>query len=312
MQNTKIAAVVVTFNRLEKLKKVLSSLEAQTRLPDQLVIVNNAATDGTDSFLKEYAANFKYSDSVQLDIVTLEKNEGGAGGFSAGMRRAYEIGCDYAWIFDDDGYPEPDALDKLFKGYGDAVAELGPDVPFACSLVKFIDGTISEMNNPIPTWDWGRLKAKGLDIVLVSRCSFVSVLIPRWVMEAFGLPYKEYFIWFDDAEYTLRITRACPGVQVLDSVVLHDMGVNRGVNFGMINEKNVWKFLYGARNEASYHLHHEGLYPYLRFCAMVRNNMRRGNVDKKLQRQVYSKLLEARSFNPQIDFPQTPISKSAH
>lgn len=311
MQNTKIAAVVVTFNRLEKLKKVLSSLEAQTRLPDQLVIVNNAATDGTDSFLKEYAANFKYSDSVQLDIVTLEKNEGGAGGFSAGMRRAYEIGCDYAWIFDDDGYPEPDALDKLFKGYGDAVAELGPDVPFACSLVKFIDGTISEMNNPIPTWDWGRLKAKGLDIVLVSRCSFVSVLIPRWVMEAFGLPYKEYFIWFDDAEYTLRITRACPGVQVLDSVVLHDMGVNRGVNFGMINEKNVWKFLYGARNEASYHLHHEGLYPYLRFCAMVRNNMRRGNVDKKLQRQVYGKLLEARSFNPQIDFPQTPISKSA-
>ena len=309
MQNTKIAAVVVTFNRL---KKVLSSLEAQTRLPDQLVIVNNAATDGTDSFLKEYAANFKYSDSVQLDIVTLEKNEGGAGGFSAGMRRAYEIGCDYAWIFDDDGYPEPDALDKLFKGYGDAVAELGPDVPFACSLVKFIDGTISEMNNPIPTWDWGRLKAKGLDIVLVSRCSFVSVLIPRWVMEAFGLPYKEYFIWFDDAEYTLRITRACPGVQVLDSVVLHDMGVNRGVNFGMINEKNVWKFLYGARNEASYHLHHEGLYPYLRFCAMVRNNMRQGNVDKKLQRQVYGKLLEARSFNPQIDFPQTPISKSAH
>ena len=312
MQNTKIAAVVVTFNRLEKLKKVLASLEAQTRLPDQLVIVNNAATDGTDSFLKEYAANFKYSDSVQLDIVTLEKNEGGAGGFSAGMRRAYEIGCDYAWIFDDDGYPEPDALDKLFKGYGDAVAELGPDVPFACSLVKFIDGTISEMNNPIPTWDWGRLKAKGLDIVLVSRCSFVSVLIPRWVMEAFGLPYKEYFIWFDDAEYTLRITRACPGVQVLDSVVLHDMGVNRGVNFGMINEKNVWKFLYGARNEASYHLHHEGLYPYLRFCAMVRNNMRQGNVDKKLQRQVYGKLLEARSFNPQIDFPQTPISKSAH
>lgn len=311
MQNTKIAAVVVTFNRLEKLKKVLSSLEAQTRLPDQLVIVNNAATDGTDSFLKEYAANFKYSDSVQLDIVTLEKNEGGAGGFSAGMRRAYEIGCDYAWIFDDDGYPEPDALDKLFKGYGDAVAELGPDVPFACSLVKFIDGTISEMNNPIPTWDWGRLKAKGLDIVLVSRCSFVSVLIPRWVMEAFGLPYKEYFIWFDDAEYTLRITRACPGVQVLDSVVLHDMGVNRGVNFGMINEKNVWKFLYGARNEASYHLHHEGLYPYLRFCAMVRNNMRRGNVDKKLQRQVYGKLLEARSFNPQIDFPQTPIGESA-
>lgn len=171
-------------------------------------------------------------------------------------------------------------------------------------MVKFIDGTISEMNNPIPTWDWGRLKAKGLDIVMVSRCSFVSVLIPRWVMEAFGLPYKEYFIWFDDAEYTLRITKSCPGVQVLDSVVLHDMGVNRGVNFSMIDEKNAWKFSYGVRNEASYHLHHEGFYQYLRFCALVWNGMRHGNVAKPLRKKMYKKMIEAWKFNPRVDYPQ--------
>lgn len=300
----KIAAVVVTFNRLDKLKKVLASLEAQTQLPAQLVIVNNASTDGTDEYLKEYAKNFALSDSVQLDIITLEANVGGAGGFSAGMRRAYQLGCDYAWIFDDDGYPQPDALEKLASGYAAAIRELGPDVPFACSLVKFIDGTISEMNNPIPTWDWGRLKAKGLDSVLVERCSFVSVLIPRWVMESFGLPYKEYFIWFDDAEYTLRITRACPGVQVLDSVVMHDMGVNKGVNFAMINEKNAWKFAYGVRNEASYHLHHEGTYQYLKFCTMVSRMMRRGGVDPQLRRKMYGRMIEAWKFNPSIDYPQ--------
>lgn len=304
-----VAAVVVTFNRLDKLKKVLTSLETQTRLPDELIIVNNASTDDTASFLDEYQATFSLSDTVHLDIVALDENVGGAGGFSAGMRRAYETGCDYAWIFDDDGYPEPNALETLVDGYNRAVDELGPDIPFACSMVKFIDGTISEMNNPIPTWDWGRLKAKGLDIILVNRCSFVSVLIPRWVMEAFGLPYKEYFIWFDDAEYTIRITKTCPGVQVLDSVVLHDMGVNKGVNFGMIDEKNIWKFRYGARNEASYHLHHEGVYQYLRFCAMVYLTMRRGHVAKKLRRQIYGKLLEAWTFNPQIDYPQVPLSE---
>ena len=51
----KVAAVVVTYNRLEKLKKVLASLESQTRLPQMLVIVNNAATDGTAEHLKEDA-----------------------------------------------------------------------------------------------------------------------------------------------------------------------------------------------------------------------------------------------------------------
>lgn len=69
----KVAAVVVTYNRLEKLKKVLASLESQTRLPQMLVIVNNAATDGTAEYLKEYAQRFALSDSMQLDIVTLEK-----------------------------------------------------------------------------------------------------------------------------------------------------------------------------------------------------------------------------------------------
>ncbi|WP_303168178.1 glycosyltransferase family 2 protein [Bifidobacterium dentium] len=306
----KVAAVVVTYNRLDKLKTVLSSLETQTQLPAQLIIVNNAATDGTADYLQEYARSFSLADVVQLDIVTLEKNEGGAGGFSAGMRRAYELGADFTWIFDDDGYPEPSALEKLIEGYDSAVSELGPDVPFACSMVKYIDGTISEMNNPIPTWDWGRLKAKGLDLIMVTRCSFVSVLIPRWVMENFGLPYKEYFIWFDDAEYTLRITRSCPGVQVLSSVVLHDMGANKGVNFTMINEKNEWKFSYGIRNEASYHLHHEGVAKYLIFCATVCHTMHRGNVAGPLRRKMYRKMLEAWSFNPKIDYPQKcPINR---
>ena len=158
--------------------------------------------------------------------------------------------------------------------------------PMRVPWSSFIDGSISEMNNPIPTWDWGRLQAMGYDnLVMVTQCSFVSVLIPRWVMEAFGLPYKEYFIWFDDAEYTLRITKACPGVEVLDSVVLHDMGVNQGVNYSMVNEKNVWKFSYGARNEGSYRFpsQEQGQLPDVLSDGVERN--RRGRVPKSLRIQ---------------------------
>ena len=233
-----VAAVVVTFNRLEKLKTVLESLQSQTRVPDQLIIVNNASTDGTAKYLEEFARDFSMKDRINLNVVTLPENVGGAGGFSAGMRKGYELGADFVWIFDDDGYPQPQALEKLLDGFNAAVGELGADVPYACSMVKFVDGSICEMNNPVPTWDWGRLIAKGFNnLVMVTSCSFVSVLIPRWVMEKYGLPFKEYFIWFDDAEYTLRITRVCPGVQVLDSVIVHDMGANKGVNFTMIDQK---------------------------------------------------------------------------
>lgn len=299
-----VAAVIVTFNRLEKLKRVLTSLEKQTRLPQSLVIINNASTDDTASYLADYEASFSLSDKVSLRVVTLDTNTGGAGGFSRGMQEGYDAGADFVWIFDDDGYPQPDALERLLAGYDGAVEELGPDVPFACSVVKFIDGSICEMNNPVTTWDWGRLLAKGQNSVLVSSCSFVSVLIPRWVMESFGLPYKEYFIWYDDAEYTQRISGACPGIQVLDSVVLHDMGENRGVNFGMVNEKNAWKFAYGVRNQASYRLHHRSFGNYLIFCIGTMRDMKHGGVSKALRRKMRGKMLEALRFNPKPDFPQ--------
>lgn len=299
-----VAAVIVTYNRLEKLKTVLNSLEKLTVSPEYLVIVNNASTDGTDKYLAEYEARRSVEDGMKVKVVNLPENVGGAGGFSAGMKYGYDLGADFLWVSDDDGYPEPDSLANLLNGYKSAVDELGPDVPFACSMVKYTDGSICEMNNPVTTWDWGRLLAKGQNSVLVSSCSFVSVLFPRWALEDFGLPYKEYFIWFDDAEYTRRLTKGCPGIQVLDSVVIHDMGQNKGVNFRQINEKNAWKFAYGIRNEASYRLHHEGRLSYLLFCRTVSMQMKEGNVAPELQKQMKKKLREAVKFDPQPDYPQ--------
>lgn len=290
-----VAAVIVTFNRLDKLKKVIAAVESQSLAPSHLVIVDNASTDGTGEFLAQLTS------TLPLEIVSLDTNTGGAGGFSAGMRRGYDLGADFVWIMDDDGYPEAAALEKLVSGLDDAVGELGPKVPFACSVVVFTDGNICEMNNPVPTWDWGRLLVKGQQSVMVSQCSFVSVLVPRWVLEEHGLPYKEYFIWFDDAEYTIRISRDTPGIQVLDSVTVHDMGENRGVNWGMVDEKNAWKFGYGARNQASYQWHHRSKPHFLMFAAQVVLGMRRGGVDKKLRRQMRGKLWEGIRFNPQID-----------
>src|SRR5690606_15512382 len=127
-------------------------------------------------------------------VLSLPTNTGGAGGFSAGMRHAYGLGADAVWIMDDDCYPEASALETLDAGLTAASDALGREVPFACSLVAYTDGSLCEMNNPTPTWDWGRLLVEGGHEVLVTACSFVSVLVPRWALEKHGLPYAEYFI----------------------------------------------------------------------------------------------------------------------
>ena len=296
-----IAAVIVTFNRKDKLVKVLDSVLGQSRVPDWVVVIDNASTDGTDQFLAEYAGH------ERVIVQRLAENTGGAGGFSAGMARGYELGADFVWIMDDDCYPNPDCLEELETGLAKAEESMGMPLPYACSLVKFIDGDLCEMNNPGTTWDWGRLIARGQENVLVTHCSFVSVLFPRWVLTRFGLPLKEYFIWFDDQEYTLRVTQAGPGVQVLRSVAVHDMGVNRGVNFGDVDGKNIWKFRYGARNEASFRLHHENAVSFLKFVFRLYTGLQAGKVAWPLRVQLFRQVLKGVKFNPQPDFPRSVL-----
>jgi GT2 family glycosyltransferase len=296
-----VAAVVVTFNRKEKLGTVLDHILAQSRGVDWVVVVDNASTDGTDTMLAKY----QIDDRVR--VLRLPENRGGAGGFAAGMARAYEMGADFLWIMDDDCYPNPDALDELINGLDKAQQTMGTQLPYACSVVKWTDGSICEMNNPGTTWDWGRLLSLGQQAVLVTHCSFVSVLIPRGTLTRFGLPLEPYFIWFDDMEYTLRVSKAGSGVQVLSSVVVHDLPLNKGVNFGQIAENNIWKYEYGARNEASYRLHHEGPAAFAAFTLRVLRGMAGGRVPRPLRMRIVKSILRGVSFNPKPRFPRSVL-----
>ncbi len=288
----RVAAVVVTFNRLEKLKTVLSRLRAQTTPPEWIVVVDNASTDGTKEFL---AAEV----DPTLDVTRLEENTGGAGGFATGMKRAYDLGADLFWLMDDDCYPEPAALDELVRGHAAANAAMPGGVPFACSLVYFDHDELAEMNIAAPDWKWARLWALGQRAVLVQTCSFVSALYTRETVERIGLPLREYFIWFDDAAYARMAGNGIgPGVCILDSKVMHDTPNNLSGDFSKIDDQNIWKFAYGARNEGSYHLHHESVLSYVRFFVRAQLLMHRGRVAWRLRRRITGRLLAAIRFDP--------------
>ena len=126
-------------------------------------------------------------------------------------------------------------------------------------------------------------------------------MIPRWAVREHGLPIADYFIWFDDAEYTRRIARSYPGIFVPESVVIHDTPDNRGVNFGLIDEKSLWKFKYGARNETSFRRREAGLISVLAYTYGVRQQMRDGDVPPGLRRQIYRAILNGLKFRPAIE-----------
>lgn len=292
----KTAAVIVTFNRSAKLMKVLDALAAQTLRPDIVLVVDNASTDDTAALVAARAA-----DDPSIRHLRLPTNVGGAGGFHAGMKAAYQMGAQYFWISDDDAYPQPDAIAALHDALTGFQADHGWRPSFACSRVEWIDGTLCEMNCPRAVWDWARFVQPGRAWTLVDSCSFVSVMIPRWAVTEHGLPIADYFIWFDDAEYTRRIARSYPGIFVPESIVTHDTPDNRGVNFGLVDDKSLWKFRYGARNEASWRRREGGLISVLAYAHGVRGQMRRQGVPARLRRDIYAAIARGYAFRPAIE-----------
>src|SRR5256885_7130786 len=100
-----VCAIVVTHDRRHMLAECLQALAGQTQPADRVLVVDNASTDGTREMVER--------DHPEVDVLALPTNEGGAGGFHEGMRRAYEDGAEWMWLTDDDTIPRADALEEL-------------------------------------------------------------------------------------------------------------------------------------------------------------------------------------------------------
>jgi len=209
-----VCAVVVTHNRLALLRECLSALEAQTRRPDRVVVVDNASTDATATAVR--------SEFPAAELVSLDFNRGSSGGFHAGLEAARAGDGEWFWLMDDDTIARPDALAELLAASA-AVADLSPAPMLLASQVVWRDGRLHPMNTPgFERSDVARLvesAARGLLPLRVT--TFVSLLVRRAAIDRHGLPPEHFFIWSDDLEFTARILRHEVGYVVPNSVVEH-------------------------------------------------------------------------------------------
>ncbi len=218
-----IVAVVVTYNRKDLLLQCINALCAQ-EVPRSItdgapasceqelaiMVVDNASTDGTREALADLI------DAGRIDYRNTGANLGGAGGFNYGMREAVKAGYDYCWVMDDDCMVHPDSLQGLI----DAHRTLGGAYGYLSSVVRWKDGSICKMNvqrHPL-TRD---ITDFTCPLQPCTLASFVSLFVPRRMIEEVGLPIKDFFIWTDDWEFTRRISRKHPCYVVGGSVVTH-------------------------------------------------------------------------------------------
>ena len=236
----KTAAVVVTYNRKELLKQCIDRLLGQEGVGCDVIIVDNASTDGTqEMIMRQY-------NRAEVIYANTGTNLGGAGGFQYGVKKAVSMGYEYVWIMDDDTLPEKTALYKLFE----ADRELDGEWGFLSSVAYWTDGNICRMNiQKKNIFRHVGEKEYYKKYSFVKMCSFVSLLVKSEVVKEIGLPIGEYFIWTDDYEYTGRISSKYPCYMVPGSKVVHAMKVHTRVNFATDDETRIDRYRYIYRND---------------------------------------------------------------
>ena len=233
----KVVAVIVTYNRKGLLKECINALLKQDYNNCDILIVDNASTDGTKEFIS------KELKIKKVHYVNTGSNLGGAGGFNFGMREAYNMGYDYFWIMDDDCIVHKDSLTKLLQ----ADLKLKGEYGFLSSKVLWKDNSICRMNiQKVKMTKW--LKDFETNYQSIVLASFVSLLLKKEIIEEFGLPIKDFFIWTDDWEFTRRISRKKKCYFISDSVVTHKSKENAGASIAVVDER-LERFSYLYRND---------------------------------------------------------------
>jgi len=289
----RVAAVVVTYNRKELLEECIDALLHQTYNDCDIIVVDNASTDGTQEFI-----NQKYKNLVIYQ--NTGSNLGGAGGFNYGVKTAYTLGYEYFWLMDDDCIVDADSLSVLMN----TANELNDDFGFLSSRVLWKDGSLCKMNIQKISYKQ-KIDENIVGLKKIIMATFVSFLVKRTVVEAVGLPISDFFIWADDLEYSRRISKNHNCYYVFNSKVTHKSKSNIGSDLAIDETGNFSRYRFAYRNEY-YLFRNEGLKGKLYYFTkrmyhrikIIRNGK---NVSEKLK-VISNAIKEGKGFYPQVEF----------
>lgn len=247
----KLDVVIVTYNRLEKLKTTLDCYRNQSRSFRNLILINNCSSDGTSEFLEEWR---KEETPFNKIIVNSDYNLGGAGGFCLGQKKALELGADWVFVADDDAYPQANMIEEFLLF---AQREHIDNYAAICGSVLYSDKTICYEHRSHLRKRWNSIvkipskseeyQAEKFEFDLLS---YVGSFINAKAMSRYGTANPDYFIYFDDTEHSLRIKRYGKIICVPQIKIVHDdRTAVSNINPDIIVS---WRDYYSVRNR--YHM----------------------------------------------------------
>jgi GT2 family glycosyltransferase len=212
MDDAIVSVVIVTWNRKTDLLDAIKSVYDQAHQCFEVIVVDNASTDGTAEMLSR--------SYPEVRLITLKHNTGASAGRSVGIAAAKG---DFIFMLDSDASLAHDTLTKIVSKFQ---AEMDVGV-IACKIINAFSGALD-------SWIFTEKNKVDQDreFLSYSFCS-AGAAIRREAVEQAGVFWDKLFIYGEEDDLSLRVWDA--GYKILywpQAVIYHRESPQKRVTYG--------------------------------------------------------------------------------
>ncbi len=244
----KVAIIYLSYNSDIYLDDVISALQKMTYPKEKVefIVVDNPHPQFGSSMpnLEEKLLPISGISIPHVTLLPQRENIGFSGGNNVGIAWALEHGCTYVYLHNNDGFMAADCVEKLV-----AAMEADSQIGAAQSLLLLYPETelVNTAGNSFHYLGFGycgnfRVKKSDLRLAPVEEVGYASgasIIMRAKLLREYGSWDKDFFLYHEDVEYSLRMKALGYKVCIVrDAVFYHKYQFSR----------NKDKFYYMERN----------------------------------------------------------------
>jgi len=244
-----IYIIILNYNGWRDTIECITSLLEMEPQDYKIVCVDNCSTDDSVVNIKDFIS------SLEQDIVFLHSstNNGFAAGNNIGIRYALEQDdYRYIWLLNNDTVVDKYALSFLIKRFEDdkTIGAVGSKLVYMYDK-KTVQGLYCKVNKFFATTKFvtdQNVVDEDIDSLIGA-----SMLLSRDCIEKVGLLPEDYFLYYEDAEYSCMIKKAGFKLSVApSSIVYHKEGGTTGLGKGRERDSSEILDLLSIKNRLKY------------------------------------------------------------
>lgn len=210
--NPLVSIIIPTYNLVSVFKECLNSVLNQDYRNTEIIVVDNASTDGTSTMILE---KFK-----TVILIRNNKNLGSTGGMNAGLKKAKGK---YFLFVDHDNILNPNMLTEMVR-YANKFDNVGIVVPKIYYWEK--RDTIWAAGTSVSILTGINYAREGKDVGQYEKIEEVDIapanfLVKKEVIDKVGFYDDTFFVCYEDSDFCARVKKACYKILYLPNAICY-------------------------------------------------------------------------------------------